>query len=269
MHWSYARVVRRALRAGAIVGVLLAAYVYAVVEPTIGVAIDHEEAAVAARPADGGAARHDDPLFSRGEQVVGGMVAAFATALVVAGVFGTVYAAGRHRLPGRSDLPRALWLAAVGFATVALIPALKYPASPPGVGDPETVGERSVLYLICLSASVLIAIALTRLSGTLRARLADHTRIVAVATASVVAYGLLLVALPVPPGSVEGAAPAEVVWDFRVRSLGGLALLWLGLGLGLGWLLERDTDHTSRATAAGHRSDRRPRRRAIAAGHES
>ncbi len=245
MHWSYGSVIRRALGAGAVVGVLLAAYLYAVVEPVIDLAVAQEEAASAAGTADGGAARHDDPLFTRGEQVGGGMVATFATAMVVAAVFGTVFAAVRHRLPARSDLPRALWLTAVGFATVALIPALKYPPNPPGMGDADTVGERTVLYLICLSASVLIAVALTRLSGTLHARLADHTRVVAMGTASVVAYALLLVVLPAAPGSVEAAVPADLVWDFRVRSLGGLALLWLGLGLGLGWLLDRHADRTS------------------------
>jgi hypothetical protein len=34
--------------------------------------------------------------------------------------------------------------------------------------------------------------------------------------------------------------PAGLVWDFRIRSLGGLALLWAGLGVGVGWLLERE-----------------------------
>ena len=33
--------------------------------------------------------------------------------------------------------------------------------------------------------------------------------------------------------------PVELVWDFRIRSLGGLALYWAGLGFGLGWLLQR------------------------------
>lgn len=238
---SYRSVVGRALAAGAVVGVLLAAYLFAVVEPAIGAAVELEEIHAEREVAPGGALRSEDPPFTRSEQVGGGMVASFVTAIAAAVIFGTVYAAVRHRVPARSDLTRALWLAAVGFATVALIPALKYPASPPGVGDPDTVGERTVLYLICLSVSVLLAIALTRLSGALHARLDDHTRIVVVATASVVAYGLLLVALPAAPPAGESAVPPELVWDFRVRSLGGLALMWLGLGLGLGWLLDRDT----------------------------
>ncbi len=247
MHWSYGSILRRALAAGAVVGILVGAYVYAVVEPTIGAAIALEEAA--SRAADDGSQRHDEPLFSRGEQVAGGVAATFITTIVVAAVFGTVYSAARHRVPAHSELSRALWLAAVGFLAVALIPALKYPANPPGVGDPETVVERSVLYLICLVVSVLITIALTWLSGILRARVTDRNRLAAVGIAGVVAYGLLLVLLPATPGGADAAVPAELVWEFRVRSLGGLALLWLGLGLGLGWLLDHDANRTSNLPA--------------------
>jgi hypothetical protein len=39
------------------------------------------------------------------------------------------------------------------------------------------------------------------------------------------------------------------VWDFRIRSLGGLALLWAGLGVGVGWLLERNGRTEANATA--------------------
>ncbi len=249
MHWSYGSVLRRALAAGAVVGILVGAYVYAVVEPTIDAAIALEEADGASRAADDGSQRHDEPLFSRGEQVAGGVAATFITTIVVAAVFGTVYSALRHRVPAQSDLSRALWLAAVGFLVVALIPALKYPASPPGVGDPATVGDRTVLYLICLVASVLITIALTSLSGILRARVTDRNRLLTVGIAGIVAYGLLLVLLPATPGGAEAAVPAELVWEFRVRSLGGLALLWLGLGLGLGWLLDHDANRTSNLPA--------------------
>jgi predicted cobalt transporter CbtA len=249
VHWSYGSILRRALAAGAVVGILVGAYVYAVVEPTIDAAIALEEANGASRAADDGSQRHDEPLFSRGEQVAGGVAATFITTIVVAAVFGTVYSALRHRVPAQSDLSRALWLAAVGFLVVALIPALKYPASPPGVGDPATVGDRTVLYLICLVASVLITIALTWLSGILRARVTDRNRLPAVVIAGIVAYGLLLVLLPAAPGSAEAAVPAELVWEFRVRSLGGLALLWLGLGLGLGWLLDHDANRISNLRA--------------------
>jgi predicted cobalt transporter CbtA len=230
MQWSYGAVIRRALATGAIVGVLLAGYTYVVVEPSIDAAIRLEEAGAHAHD-------HDEPLFTRSQQKGGGTVAALVYAVVVAGIFGTVYAALRHRIPAASELTRAFWLASAGFVSLALVPALKYPAMPPGAASADDASQRTVQYVICLVAAVLVAVLLTRLSGALRSRLRDHARLVLVVVSGVAAYALLLVLLP-PAADAADRLPAGLVWDFRIRSLGGLALLWGGLGLGLGWLLD-------------------------------
>lgn len=240
---TYRGVITRALLAGAVVGVVLAGYLFFVVEPQIDAAVALEDRL--------GAEAHEHPTsevhdhgdgarFTRSEQVSGGLAANVIYGLVVSAVFGTVFTALRHRLPGRSDLVRSVWLASVAFGAVALMPALKYPPNPPAVGDPETVGARTVLYLALIVASLVLVWLLTRLSGLLRRRLDDPTRIVAVAVLAAVGYGVLLVAFPGNPDTIDPAVPAGLVWDFRIRSIGGLALLWVGLGIGLGWLLERD-----------------------------
>jgi hypothetical protein len=57
-------------------------------------------------------------------------------------------------------------LAATGFIAIYLIPNLKYPANPPSVGNPETIGIRTALYFIMIAFSVaamVAAIALKRL----------------------------------------------------------------------------------------------------------
>ena len=75
----------------------------------------------------------------------------------------------------------------------------------------------------------------------------------AVTAATVVGYGLLLVVLPASPDAIDAVVPAQLVWDFRIRSLGGLALLWTSIGVGLGWALDRLTAHepvTTEAVAA-------------------
>lgn len=242
MRLTYGMVVRRALAAGLVVGALMAPYMFFVLEPTIDEAIELEDALAAADgPGDAGGVRpggDDDSLFTRNEQVGGGVAATFVYAVVASAIFGTVFAALRHRLPGRSDLTRSLWLAAVAFGTVALMPALKYPANPPAVGDPDTVNERIGQYLALVIGSVALAALLTQLSGRLR-WLDDSTRVAVVAGAAIVGYGLLLIVLPGTPDAINPAVPAKLVWDFRLQSLGSLALLWIGLGLGLGWLLDR------------------------------
>ena len=125
-----------------------------------------------------------------------------------------------------------------------MVPALKYPANPPAVGDPTTAGDRAVQYAALLALSIALAVVLVRLSAWLRSRIDDPTRLLAIAAATLVAYGLLLIALPGTPDAIHPVVPAKLVWDFRVQSLGGLALMWAVIGLGLGWALERAVTST-------------------------
>jgi len=239
MRITYGTLLRRALAAGLVAGVLLALYTLVVVEPTIDSAIALEESVAGAEVAADGHSHGDDALFSRGTQVGGGMAATAIYAVIVAVIFATVLASVRHRLPHQSELGRVVWLAAVAFGTVALVPALKYPANPPAVGDPDTVDQRTVQYLALLVLSVGLAVALVHLSGRLRSRLDRPTHLVAVAAVTAAGYGVLLAAMPASPDAIDAAVPAQLVWDFRIRSLGGLALLWAAIGLGLGWALAR------------------------------
>lgn len=236
MELSFGSLLTRALTAGLAVGVLMGAYMYLVVEPVVDEAVALEEA-LAAEAAETGDV---EPLFGRDEQTAGGVAANVVYAVIVSAVFGVVYAKLRHRLPGATDLARTAWLGLVGFGVFALMPGIKYPANPPAVGDPDTVGERTVLYLACIVLSLIAAVALTRVAGVLRRRLDPATHALAMTGAVVVVFGLLLVALPGSPDQIAPEVPAGLVWDFRIRSLGSLAILWLGLGLGLGWLLDRD-----------------------------
>ena len=240
----FSLVLKRALTAGVAVGVLLGAYTFVVIEPVVGEAVALEQvlAAEHAGTAPGAAALGDngEPMFSRSEQTAGGVAASVLFALIVSAVFGVVFAQLRHRLPGRTDLTRSLWLAAVGFCVFALMPAIKYPANPPAVGDPDTVNERTLLYLACIAASVAAAVALTRFAGYVRARTDQATHVAVVATATVAVYASILVLLPGTPDRIAQEVPAALVWDFRLRSIGALALLWAALGLALGWLLSRD-----------------------------
>lgn len=245
---TYTWILKRALMAGLLIGVLSGAYMFTVVEPVVDEAIALEEEMSAAVDADPPAAEadghHEDPLYTRAEQQGGGVLAMMLFALALGLVFGTIYAARRHVLPGSTDFQRAVWLALVGFTAFALMPGIKYPANPPAVGDPDTVGERTAQYVAIVVISVVLVIVLARLSLVLRSKLDDPSRVVAVAATAVAAFGLVLLLMPDTPDAIDPAVPAALVWDFRLRSLGGLALLWIGFGLGFGWLLTRVPDES-------------------------
>lgn len=156
--------------AGAVGGLVLALFLIFVGELSVDDAIALEEASFAHEQVDERATHATDEIFTRGEQKVGG---AFGTVLVGVAfglVFGVVFAANRHRLPGRDDWQRALRLAAAAWLTIHLIPALKYPPNPPAVGNPGTVGDRTLHYVLMIEVSICALLLATRLAAFLRDR---------------------------------------------------------------------------------------------------
>jgi hypothetical protein len=176
--------------------------------------------------------------FSRGTQLAGGAMAALLYGLFIGAVFAVVFTAVRHRSRLRDDFARALGLAAVGFGTLVLVPALKYPANPPAVGDPATVDQRTIAYLTLVGLSVVASLAAWRLSSYLRTQgLADHQRLPLVGLAYLTLVGIAYLAWPANPDAVT--VPAQLIWRFRLATLGGAAALWTVLGVVFGWASSR------------------------------
>lgn len=246
---SFGTILRRAVLAGLVAGAVAAVFVGLVAEDSIDAAIAIEEAgADAAHDADhdtdestdSGDASHghgdDEALFTRSQQVVGGLAAAVVFGLVVGVVFGTVYAAVRHKITIGSETGRVLLLAAAAYLATAVLPALKYPANPPAVGDPDTVNERTLLYFTFLAASIILAVAVGMLYRRLATRLERSAAVVATATAALAGTAVLLVVWPSSPDRVAQDFPAQLLWDFRLESLATLTIIWSTFGLGMGWM---------------------------------
>lgn len=226
----------RLVLGGVAAGVSSGTWQLLVTERAISPALGIEEV----RNAGGGAASVE--VFSRTTQLVGGFVGTLVAAVGLAVVLAAVFAALRHRLPGRTDGSRFLGLTAIGFAVVALLPAVAIPANPPAVGDPDTIGTRTAIYGGVLVGGLVIAALVTGVVGALRRRGTEHVAVVAAGTAAGVALVvLLLLVVPGSPDSIPADVPAGVVWDFRLASLGQLAVLWAALGLAGGWLVDRLT----------------------------
>lgn len=220
------RMLRLGALAGLAGGLAMGLFLLVVGERSIADAIELEHAA--------GGGAHEE-MFGRGTQVAGGVAGAAISGVFLGLVFAAVFAAVRHRLAARDDWRRAVQVAAVGFVALALVPALKYPANPPAVGDPDTVGRRTALYLVMLAWSILSAWAAWRVARRLRAP--DHIRLTASVAAFVALVAVGYVVLPGTPDPVT--APATLVWRFRMASLGGAAVLWSVMGAVLGTLVLR------------------------------
>lgn len=217
--------IRRGAIAGLAGGVASALFLLLVGEATIGDAIRLEES-------HGGGG---EEVFSRGVQIAGGALGVVLVSVALGVVFGSTFAAVRHRLPGRDDWQRAITWAAAALVVVYLVPFAKYPPNPPAVGDPDTINERTLLYLGMLAWSIGAAWAAARLGAWLRSRdLPEPARLSGVAVAWVVLVAVGYAVLPGSPDAVT--APATLIWRFRLASAGGALMLWAVTGLVFGWL---------------------------------
>lgn len=233
---TFGATLARGALAGVLAGLAAAAVQYFLTEIPLEAALAAEEA----RPREPGAGGHHEELFDRGTQLLGGLLATVVIGLSVGIVFSVVFARLRHRLPGRADLDRALLLGGIGFLVISLLPGLKYPANPPGVGDPSTVDERTLWYVTVIVAGLVLANLAPWFAGFLAGRgVGRSARIVLTALSTVVLLAVVLLVLPANNDPIPADIPGSLLWQFRVYSLTQLATLWAVLAAAFGLLLER------------------------------
>ena len=246
---------------GAVMAGILAGFVASVLltftaEPVIDQAIALEEAHHAAEPHAPGAPEEPE-VVSRGDQKGVGRFAAYSLGGGAYGVlFGITFLALRRRdgKTNPADAFRGSLLAGAFMAgAFTVVPFIKYPPNPPAVGDPATISERQWKYLALIFLSVVVFALAARLSSHLRDRgWTDDERLIAVALAIAIPLGIVVAVLP--PFSDPIEAPANMVWRFRIASLGGNLLLWSVLTMTFGGVAvrrERELSGTVAEVPAG------------------
>jgi predicted cobalt transporter CbtA len=149
------------------------------------------------------------------------------------------FAFAQGRMPGELS-PQALAavLAVIGFIALYLVPNLKYPANPPSVGNPETIGTRTALYFGMIGISLVAMVGAINFKRMLVAHYGEWNSTLMVAAyyvAVMIAAGLILPAV----NEVPEEFPAVVLWKFRIASLVAQLILWATLGLLFGTLTQR------------------------------
>ncbi|MFJ3664562.1 CbtA family protein [Streptomyces sp. NPDC090119] len=240
----------RGMLAGLGAGVLALIAAYFLGEPSVDSAISFE---------GHHSHEHEVEVVSRSLQSTAGL----ATGVLVYGVaFGGIAALAFCFALGRVGRfgPRATALLLSGTALLAVyvVPFLKYPANPPSVGDPDTIGKRTTLYFLMMLLSVLLAVGATLLGKRLAPRLGNWYATFAAVAVFAVAIGLAYTFLPVI-NEVPHDFPATLLWRFRLSALAIQTVLWAGFGLLFGELAERLLNprpaaarDTGRAVAASH-----------------
>ena len=154
------------------------------------------------------------------------------------GIFALVYAFLLGRIDGVSPRGLAALLALGAFITIAIAPDLKYPANPPAIGNPDTIGPRTVLYVAMLIVSIGAMISAVMIG---RGLIAKHGLWSACLVGAAVYVAIVLIAQLLLPdvNEVPEGFPAVALWRFRVANLGIQAVLWGSMGLLFGYLTER------------------------------
>lgn len=225
----------RGMLAGFVAGLLVFALARWIGEPQVERAIAFETSMDRAK----GEMPEPEVVSRAVQRNLGLLTGALVYGTAIGGIFGLVFAVAHGRM--RIADPRALsaTLAAIGFAAIVIVPALKYPANPPSVGNPETIGIRTGAFFLLIAFSLAAAVLAVQIELRLHDRFGGWnasllSAIVFLLIISVIAYFL-------PEfNEVPATFPATLLWKFRVAALTMQALQWSAIGLLFGWLTERD-----------------------------
>jgi predicted cobalt transporter CbtA len=235
----------RGMLVGLIAGLCAVAFAKVVAEPQIGRAerFEHQLDVQRGLPTD-------RPLVSRDVQDTIGLGTGILVAgAAIGGLYGLAFAAVYRRLTQAGAQVTAALLAAAAFVAVFLVPFLKYPANPPSIGSPDTIGRRTALYFLLMAIgalSTMLAVTVQRRSvarfGAWNATLLGTATFIAIAVVSYVGM----------PGvnEVPAGFPPTVLWQFRLAALGTQVVLWATLGLVFGALTQHNESTTLAVSAS-------------------
>lgn len=267
------KLVQRGALVGGLGGLLSFGLARIFAEPQLEKAIEYESGRDAAQDvlnkAAGIAAVPAGPdIFSRTIQAnVGIGVGMVLFGLAMGALFAVVYAVCVGRVGTVGPRTLSVLVAGGGFLALYLVPFLKYPTNPPAIGHPDTIGDRTGLYLVMVVCSVAFLLSATWLGRRLQARFGTWNATLLAGAGFVVAIGVVMVLLPpfgqlavnvaqygeqatetpLPLRDAAGTIvfpgfPADVLALFRTYAVLAQMILWATIGLAFAPLADRLLD---------------------------
>jgi predicted cobalt transporter CbtA len=263
------KIIGLGLLAGALAGSASFLYARVQIAPLIAEAISYEEARSHASAEAGGEHAHEHEVFTRTiQENIGAGVGTVMFAIITGALFAVAVTIAlatlqRHRIAADPRLVAVL-VAVTGFVAVGVVPWAAYPANLPGVGQPETAGDRTTAYLGLIIAAVALAAVASAATLRMAARLGGWTAGVAGSAGYLVAISVVATVLPSfneTPSAITDSAgavlfpgfPADLLADFRTDALICQALLWFVIAGSYAVLLPRALT-TGRAKTTGGES---------------
>jgi hypothetical protein len=264
------KLILRGMLAGGIAGLLAFVFARIFAEPKIQAAINYESARDAAQDAldkaQGISAPPPGPdIFSRTIQANLGIgVGIVAFGIAMGALFAVAYCVCLGRVGRLKPRSISLLVAAGGFLGMYLVPFIKYPANPPSIGHPDTIGTRGALYLTMVLCSVAFLIGAVLLGQRLRSRVGNWNASLIAGASFIIAIGIVMISLPslgelafnranfgkvgteTPPPLRDASGkivfpgfPADILFTFRLYSVGAQLILWTAVGLVFAPLADR------------------------------
>ncbi|WP_028213704.1 CbtA family protein [Paraburkholderia mimosarum] len=236
------KLLMRGMLAGIAAGLLTFGFAKVVGEPQIDHAISFEEKL--------DAAKGDTPepgLVSRHTQAGIGLLTGVVTyGAAFGGLFALTFAYAYGRVGRIAPRPLSAWLALAAFVALVIVPNIKYPANPPSVGDPETIGYRTGLFFLMIAISIATMVFSLSVRRHLAARQGQWNASIVAGLMFIAIIAAVQFVLPTI-NEVPAAFPAVVLWKFRVAAIGMQVIMWTTIGLLFGAWVERSELLESRA----------------------
>jgi predicted cobalt transporter CbtA len=233
------------LVSGAIAGIILGLINQAIVEPFIDKAISIETQRQIAR---GESVDTTQQSQHRMWQKGGEVVAAATYGISLSALFGIVFVYSRRSLPSFNNKRKALFLAAIMFFVIFLIPALKYPANPPAVGNPSTIYYREMLYVGFIAVSGFSALALALSYKGLQTYFPEKSTWLIFP----LIYAVIMISayIAFPPNPDKVTIPADLIISFRIASAFTISIFWGVLGIIVGFFWDKFKLHETNRIAS-------------------
>ena len=218
------------LTSGVIAGIILAFLNLGIVEPTIDKAIALE---VQKQVSSGENVNMSELIDYRYWQKAGAFAGGAIYGAGLASLFGVVFVFARSKLPGKNNKQKAILLAGIMWFVLFLMVALKYPANPPAVGDPETIYYRETLYVGYIMISGLAALGMAVI--WIRTRMNSKKIIIPLMYAAIMVTAYVV--MPSNPDKIE--ISMDLIQTFRILTAITIGVFWGILGIIFGSLWDK------------------------------
>lgn len=156
-------------------------------------------------------------------------------------IFTFVYTIVQDRIPVKNTQFKGLILALNGFLVAVLIPSLYLPPNPPGIETSLPVMTRQSIFFAIIIAGILASIVF----WTIYSRLSlEYNPMLGLSTGAFAFAAVIITAfLLVPSNSNIPSIPSDLLWKYRVESLGAMFAFWAIMGVLVNGMLDYFRPH--------------------------